>query len=296
MGVLLVFGQSMMYVISLAFHMFYADSRQTRPMYHYAIAPDSISTRRIGSSGCDSPWEISDIQQPHFSVFNRHHVIAIRLCPPSQRHSPTTGTGNEDQQGMTPTEDSNHLSPSSGVGTMFGFRPRGQTFSGRGSIDLGSGEGMPSSSMLPERGATTPRATSSRFSASSRTPPPSLRLNQDKTFFFAFATKSEMTEWFLLFRSFARSRNANDPLFHRRLRLSVLDLTESTPRMTTSGTDSSLASAASTSRPADNRSRITENDVSTVPTGGRVSGSLRPKKGSELKPDWTHKGPISLAL
>jgi hypothetical protein len=244
-------------------------------MYHHLIAPDMKRRSEDDSSGSDPPWEISDIQVIHNSVFHRPHVVSVRMCPPQ--------SFNGGSQIITPSQ------PTPSKASVLGFRPRGQTFSGHSSVVSGASP--------PEPGVATPRASSGRFSGTAKSPPPPLKCERDKTFFFTFVTKAEMIDWFLLFRCYARTRNPDEAILHRRLRVSVFDLTESLSRITSSGTDSSLASMASntsTTKPGDLRSRVTAGD--SRPTSGRGSGSVMSKKVKELKSGWTKKTPICLEL
>jgi hypothetical protein len=84
----------------------------------------------------------------------------------------------------------------------------------------------------------------------------------------------------------------HEAVFHRRLRLGVLDLTELSPRMTSSNTENSMASVKS--KPGESRSRMTDGE--TRATSGRESSSMAAKKGRDLKPGWTKKGPLCLEL
>jgi len=229
-------------------------------------------------------WEISDIQIIHASVINRPHVLSLRLRSIA-RPTPTSPTPNGKSNGHAREP---RPKTSTGLAGVFGLRARGQTFSGRGSLDI------PRAPPLPTTNDTTRNPHDLRSISSTHNGLAQLKGEKtDRTIFLCFGSSKEQDDWYNLLRSLAGPRQSGSAGRHRRLSLSVIDLNEAGTRHRGASTDPA-SSMYTHDRSAEKNSRMSDGE--TRDTSGLDSGSMMSKKGKELKAGWTRKDLLCMEL
>jgi hypothetical protein len=228
-------------------------------------------------------WEISDIQIIHASVLNRPHVISLRLQS-TARPTPTSPSPNGKSNGHAREPRSK---TSTGLAGVFGLRARGQTSSGRGSLDIPRAPPLPTTSST--RNPHDLRSISSTNNGLAQAEGD----KTDRTMFLCFGSSKEQDDWYNLLRSLAGPRLSGSAGRHRRLSLSVIDLNEAGTRHRGSSTDPA-SSMYTHDRSAEKNSRMSDGE--TRDTSALDSGSMMSKKGKELKAGWTRKDLLCMEL
>ena len=112
----------------------------------------------------------------------------------------------------------------------------------------------------------------------------------DRTIFFCFNSSKEQDRWYNLLRSLAGTRTLRS---HRRLSLSILDLTEVGKRFRGASTDPA-ASLRTHDKSFETGSRLSDGE--TRDTSGQDSASIVSRKGKGLKVGWTRKDRLCMEL
>jgi hypothetical protein len=230
------------------------------------------------------PWEVPDIQHIHSSVLNRPHVLSLRLHGSGRSYSTISkaSTGTRETRPKTST----------GLSGVFGFRARGQTFSGRGSLDdhrppppIPTGnEGLKDRPHIPRSFSSTLEGSVAPLTHGGAS---------DRTIFFCFNSTKEQDKWYNIFRSLAGSRTPDAVRCHRRLSLSILDLTEVGKRHRGANTDPA-ASLHTQDKSVDDGSKMSDGE--TRDTSGQDSASIISRKGKGLKVGWTRTDRLCMEL
>ena len=115
----------------------------------------------------------------------------------------------------------------------------------------------------------------------------------DRTIFFCFNSSKEQDKWYNLLRSLSGNRTPDALRSHRRLSLSILDLTEVGKRYRGASTDPA-ASLHTHDKSFENGSRMSDGE--TRDTSGQDSASIVSRKGKGLKVGWTRKDRLCMEL
>jgi hypothetical protein len=227
-------------------------------------------------------WDTSDIQLIHPSVLSRPHVMSLRLRGISNSTPSTIGKkSNSNPRDIRPKT-------STGISGVFGLRARGQTFSGRGSLDVNRAD--PTSPVTGTLNVPlgSPQEVRSFGSALDSVMTTEDEGRNDRTIFLCFSSAHELDDWYTILRSLAGNRTYNKPRSHRRLALTVLDLTEVRHPNRGASTDPKTPSEH------DRLSRYS--DGGTRATSGQESGSISSRRGKELKTGWVQKDRLCMEL
>lgn len=232
-------------------------------------------------------WAVSDVQTIHKSVFNRNYVLSLRtpkLASPQTSVPPTPISSLSQLSASTARSRNKRPSASTGISGVFGFRPRGRTFSGhqvqqRALSDDSIGP------RLEKPRPTYASPTDIRDHDASSSEPVA---KSDRVMFLCFETEAERKEWYTLFRSYSHRRTPDEPTCHRRLSISVFDLVETAP------TPSHHRAEHDGDRTTEVWSRLSRGE--THATTGYANDSVISKRARYLKEGWIEKDKLCLEV